>query len=360
MSDVAAAAPEPSYSAPPTLEDIAAGYEAELNAEDGREPEPQQAEPTPDAKQSPAGLLAEEQDQEPDQDQDEPELQASSDAEPDSEADPDDSLSDPDEDNASSEASFLPGMSEEERQTFAKLPAELQSWVSTREASRQADYTRKTQAVAERTKELTQSVAATLEKINQYDQILAEFTEQDIEPPPEYLKREDPLLYEELRDEYNQKQYNKNLAEKQRTQIAQERDAHAAYMHQQWVAEQSNLLVQAEPMFADPERGPKLRQELQDYALKQGFDQGALANLSAKEAQILLKAKRYDDAMARRSTDKAAAPKAKPPKVATPGVSRVGRPTRAAAAVRDFDSNPNAGRDDLARLFEAELAAEQR
>ena len=354
MSDVTAAAPEPSNSAPPSLDDIAAGFEAELNAESGAEPQPEQAEPTPEPEQPAAGLL--ETDDEPEQ---ETEIQASDDAEPDSEADPDDSPSDPDEDTAPGEASFLPGMSEEERQTFAKLPAELQSWVSTREASRQADYTRKTQAIAEQSKELNQSVAETLQRINQYDRILAEFAEQEIKPPPAHLEHEDPLLFDELREEFNRKKYEQNLAAEERQKLAKDREAHAAHAHKVWVTEQANLLVQAEPMFADPERGPKLKQELQDYAVKQGFDGNALAGLSAKEAQILLKAKRYDDAMARRSTEQTT-PKAKPPKVATPGVSRVGRPTRAAAAVRDFDSNPNAGRDDLARLFEAELAAEQR
>lgn len=352
MSDVTAAAPEITSSAPPSLDDIAAGFEAELNAEDGAgtEPQPQQAKPTPDPE--PRGVL------EDDSDGDDYEFEASDNAEPDSEAD-DDSLSDPDADTATSEPTFLPGMSEEERQTFAKLPAELQSWVSTREASRQADYTRKTQAIAEQTKELDESITETLQRINQYDTLLAEFEEVKLEPPPAHLEQEDPLLFDELKQKFLEANYHRNIAQQERQKIAQEREVLATHAHKKWVAEQVNELIKAEPIFGDETRGPQLREELQNYALKQGFEQQHLRNLSAKEAIILLKAKRYDDAIERKKTAPKAV-KAVAPKTATPGVSRVGRPTRAAAAVRDFDSNPNAGRDDLARLFEAELAAEQR
>ena len=356
MFDVTAAAPEPMSSAPPSLDDIAAGFEAELNAEDGNaQPQPEQAEPTPQQAKS-AGLL--DVDDEYDEDQ---EIEASSDdAEADSEADQDEPQSDPDDqpDNAESDTSFLPGMTEAERTAFAKLSPELREWVSTREASRQADYTRKTQAIAERNRELDQNVIATLQRINQYDAVLSEITGQHLQPPPKQLEYDDPIAYQDQLSNYIHAKHQQENANLERAMIAQEREQLASHQMTQWVTEQANLLVEAEPMFADEKRGPKLRAELRSYAEKQGFQQEQLAALSAKEAMILLKAMRYDNAVARKTFDPA--PKAKPPKVATPGVSRVGRPTRAVAAIRDFDSNPNAGRDDLARLFEAELAAERR
>lgn len=356
MSDVTAAVSEPINSAPPSLDDIAAGFEAELNAEDGSaQPQPEQAEPTPQQTKS-ASLL------DVDDDYDENhEIEASSDdAKADSEADQDEPQSDPedDQDNAESEISFLPGMTEAERTAYAKLTPELRKWVSTREASRQADYTRKTQAIAERNRELDQNVTATLQRINQYDAVLSEFTGQNLQPPPMELEYEDPIAYQDQLSNYIHAKHQQENASLERARIAQEREQLASHQMEQWVAEQANLLVEAEPIFADAKRGPKLRAELLTYAEKQGFQQDQLAALSAKEAMILLKAMRYDNAVARKASDRV--PKAKPPKVATPGVSRVGRPTRAVAAVREFDSNPNAGRDDLARLFEAELAAEQR
>jgi hypothetical protein len=353
MSDVTAAAP--AHQPPPTLDDIAAGFEAELNAEQGIEPEakPEQAEPTPHPEQEPDHDGGEFEDEETE------ELSASEDEEAsqDSEADQDEPSSDPEEDNATDDNSFLPGMSEDERAQFAKLPAELKSWVGTREASRQADYTRKTQAIAEQSRELNQSVQQTLERMHRYDAVLATFAEKELKPPPKSLEFEDPLRYDELSREYVEGVEAREAATKEREQLNREREQYQAFAHQQWIAEQESLLVQAEPMFADPERGPKLRDELFDYAEQQGFDSHAIKGMSAKEAQILLKAKRYDDAIARRKS--APAPKAKPPKTATPGVSRVGRPTKAAAAIRNLRENPNPSRDDLARAYEAELEAER-
>lgn len=351
MFDVTAAAPAPQP--PPTLDDIAAGFEAELNAEQGIEAQPEQAEPTPDTEQEPDHEVGEFEDGETE------ELSASEDEEAsqDSEADQDEPSSDPEEDNATDDNSFLPGMTESERAQFAKLPAELKSWVGTREASRQADYTRKTQAIAEQSRELNQSVQQTLERMHQYDAVLAKFGDSEIEPPPKSLEFEDPLRYDELAREYVEALQIREAANKAREDVERDRTQYQAYALQQWMAEQDSLLVQAEPMFADPKRGPKLRDELFDYAEQQGFEAHAIKVMSAKEAQILLKAKRYDDAIARRKS--APALKAKPPKTATPGVSRVGRPTKAAAAIRNLRENPNPSRDDLARAYEAELEAER-
>ncbi len=338
-------------SASEAMDNLVAGFEAELNAESGIEPTPEAAEPTPEATDAPEDEATETETD------DAPVSEAAS--EENSEPDEDGPSSDPeDQDHAEDDQPEIlapAGMSETEQAVFAKLPSEMREWVTTREANRQTDYTQKTQAIAEKGKQLDENLEATLQRLTEYDQILQQYTDPQLSPPDPVLKETDPFEYEEQLSQYVHAKHNQELAAKEREQVAKEAQDIEARNRETWLQQQSQELVAAEPAFADEKQGAKLRADLKAYATKQGYDDQALSMISAKDSIILLKAMRYDAAMSAKKTT--SQPKPKPPKAAQPGVSRVGRPTRAAAAVRNFDQNP--GRDSLAAMFEAELAAER-
>ncbi|MEM8971750.1 MAG: hypothetical protein AAGD43_06805 [Pseudomonadota bacterium] len=375
-SSAPSSAPAPIGAAPgaPAIEsserfsrsDIVAQFEAELNAENGEAtPAPEQREQTPHP--APKREPKDEDETDPDAGESEEETTeteqdppAEAGAEEDSEAEAAEPSSDPEnQEPAEDDNLALPGMSEADQAVFAKLPPELRDWVSTREANRQADYTRKTTAISEQKRELDQSIGAALQRVQAYDSILSEFTDQKLEPPDPALRATDPYEYEDQLTNYVYRKDQQEKAANERQRLANEAQELQTTARKNWLVEQGEKLKELEPTFADKKRGPKLRKQMKDYAKKQGYTDQQLANISAQDSVVLLKAMRYDAAMAQKKAEPKPKPK-DPPTVAKPGVSKGGRPSNVAVAVRNFDEKSNPGRGDLAAMFEAELAAESR
>jgi hypothetical protein len=314
--------------------DLAGLFRAELDAESSPAPAPAQVQPEAPIEAAPEMESAPEADTaQPDQ------------AEP-SEQEP----ATPDIDPPRS-------MSAEERALFEQLPPQAKAWLAKRDKEAQADYTRKTQEVAEQRKEYEAARSRVMEQLQQYDQVLSHFTARPLSPPDPALKHTDPLTYEDQLASYIQDKHNQELAQAEQARVRAEYEANAKAAQQQYWAEQNKKLQELAPKLA--ERTPeaeKARTSVFEYATKMGYSKAQLDNASAVDLVTLWKAQQFDAAMSKKPV--APAQQAPAPRVMQPGPARaVARNTGVASAVRALSENPS--RAALAAAYRAELAAER-
>lgn len=190
--------------------------------------------------------------------------------------------------------------------------------------SRQADYTRKSQVLSEQRQKADAELAATQQERQRYLSQLEQFNTQADSKINELaktdwtqLKEEDPTEYMLKRDQYRELQENQRLITEEQKNIhykqGQERET-------AWNAElqrNQQIISQRVPDFHDPEKGPKLKQDIKSFAVKKGFSEQEVDSLiDARSVDILHKAMLYDKLL----TAKISGKKSKVvPKVQRPG-----------------------------------------
>ena len=166
---------------------------------------------------------------------------------------------------------------------------------------RNADYTRKTQELAQ---ERTQSsefverskkdVEAKLQKLDQLNnaaqaQLQQEYAEVDFEK----LYDEDPV--EAARLEHKMRKKHSQLAQvQQQTQELQSQEFN------KYLGEQQKLLTQKIPEFTDEQKGPRFKQQMRDYLGNIGFNDSEINSVYDHRYVMLVK-----DAMSYRNLQKA-------------------------------------------------------
>jgi hypothetical protein len=347
--DVATQGAPSGDAAPVTAESLAGLFEAQLVAER----EPPKAE-----KPAPAPALEEQQG----------ETEAES---PETEAEPQDEITadeaetadelepegEPDAAPARKAIDAPNGMSEADKAMFSKLPQEFQSWISGREAQQTADYTRKTMALAEQSKAVKQQSDALVGRLQQYDQILARFTDPEITPPDPALRLHDPAAYEEQLANFVHRKDLQEKAKAERARNAQEFEQHTKAQMRDYLAEQAQELQRMAPdLAANTPKAAEMRKAVHKYGVEQGYTPEMLAQASARDIVTLWKAQQYDAAQKAKANVKIVPKPA--PKVVAPGPAKGGRPSNYAKAVQDLRSNPSV--DALQAAFLAEIQAEKR
>jgi len=190
---------------------------------------------------------------------------------------------------------------------------------------RQADYTRKSQALAEQRKageaevlearKLRDQYAAALQQVEQI------FTPQD--PGEEHwnkLYESDPLEYVRARDQFRSQQeaFQKVISERQ--QLGQQQQAETAKQREAHLAEQRDEMMRRIPAWSDPDVFAKERDSLKTWANDAGITDEEIAGITdARAVETLRKAWLYDQLV----TDKAVKKKKAKP---APKVSRSGQP----------------------------------
>lgn len=187
----------------------------------------------------------------------------------------------------------------------------------TRGYLRQADYTRKTQALAEDRREFDGEASAVRQERLQYAQLLPAlaFQVQQMQgPEPDWarLKEEDPVGYMLKREEWRESQSRVDAArqEYERVRVAEaiatEGEMRAKLHHE------SDLLVQAMPVWRDRERRNTDRIKVREYGRGLGWSEEELSSVTDHRAVVVLyKAMKYDEAMQKRLTPQ-------PPRPASP------------------------------------------
>ena len=174
--------------------------------------------------------------------------------------------------------------------------------------SRQSDYTRKTQEIANLRQEYergAQEYATALPELQQlkqqYSQVLSENISNSMAGLERFnvdwerLKEESPDEYLLRRDEFREAQDNiRNLQERK-----QQEDTQIAGEHQQQfkqrVAYEHQRMVEVIPEWNDPQIRNQLSTEVKNYALASGFTQEELSQLyDHKQLITLMKAMKFD------------------------------------------------------------------
>lgn len=226
--------------------------------------------------------------------------------------------------------------------------------------SRTADYTRKTQKLAEERRLLEEAAATTQAQRDEYAAKLAKVAEglaqmQPKEPDWDKLRIDDPAKFAQARAEWNLyiERRDKVRAEQERVQQDQIRYAQAA--HEKIIINEQQLLLEKLPVLKDPKKGKAVRDAMVEYALGLGFSSEDIAITSNHRVfEMLYKAMRYDRLVAKKGTIRQ---KAKNAPVLRPGqpVKRVTRQRKIAKEARERLSKTGRVEDAAAALFHMDI-----
>jgi hypothetical protein len=143
--------------------------------------------------------------------------------------------------------------------------------------SRQQDYTKKSQSVAQERKAIQQQRENLVKSENLYKELLPKLEAQlknglADEPDFERLYEEDPIRYVKVKDDWNKQQemLKSTQAEKQRLQ--KESQAKQAEKLQKWINYGETQILEAVPTWRDNEIAVKEKMAIRDYAVNElGF-----------------------------------------------------------------------------------------
>tara|TARA_R110002020_G_scaffold325377_2_gene540977 strand:- start:663 stop:1691 length:1029 start_codon:yes stop_codon:yes gene_type:complete len=194
---------------------------------------------------------------------------------------------------------------------------------------RQADYTRKSQALAEQRKE-TEQIQSERQQLEQERQMYANGLQmlqeqqtaklQDFDKVDwETMKEEDPYAYMLKKDEYRDAQERVNNAAQQQALIQQEQQAASNQARGQFVQQEYARLVAALPEWND--KDSTIKKDIQEYATSVGFKPEEINQLADHRSVLVIK-----KAMEFDKLTKKVAPKKKAVKK-VPKVQKAGRGT---------------------------------
>jgi len=189
-----------------------------------------------------------------------------------------------------------------------------------------ADYTKKTQEVAEQRKEVEANQQAILEAQQVRDtyaqrlKSVEEFLETTTNSSEDLakLKENDPIGYAMKVAENTEKKEQLAQVRAEQQRLAQEQQVAQQQRMAQFVQEEAKKLSQVLPEFSDPVKGEQLRNEIRNYGKSIGFTDQELANVyDSRHVQILNKARLYDQLQ--KSKPAVTKKVAKAPKMVKPG-----------------------------------------
>ena len=200
--------------------------------------------------------------------------------------------------------------------------------------SRQSDYTKKTQALAEDRKEIEQvreqfksEYGGLQTERSQYQQALGQLGAQLNAGIMRYqgvdwekLKADDPVAYVTKRDEFREEQERIQAVHGQMQAVQQQQQADADRMHREAVVEQTAMLGKLIPEWNNAEKQPTISKSIREYALAEGYAKEEVdALIDARSVNVLLKAMRYDELQ---KADVKTKKVRNRPKMAKPGTKR--------------------------------------
>jgi hypothetical protein len=224
----------------------------------------------------------------------------------------------------------------------------------------QADYTKKTQSLADERRLIEEQAQAVNAERQQYVDLLTSLEHQlntggAEEPDWVELSRSNPVAYTQQKAAWDQRQEVLNAAklERERVEGLQQQDfQRQAAEHGQ---RQRELIVQAKPELADPEKAKDYQASLRTYATETfGFTDQELASITDhRQALILEKAMLYDQAVRKGGVVQQKLKSAGPKAVIRPGAAKgteVVRNRESKLAQDRFDRTGDV--NDAARLME--------
>ena len=168
-----------------------------------------------------------------------------------------------------------------------------------------ADYTKKTQEIAEQRKAIEEGMKEVSESKQVRDlysqrlQAVEEFLQKQVtDATPQdlaELKENDPVGYAVKIAEITEKKENLSAVQQERAKIAQQQQLDQKRFLQQKVVEEAQKLSQILPEFSDPNKGEQLRNEIRAYGKSVGFTDAEMSNvIDHRHVLMLRKAQLYD------------------------------------------------------------------
>ena len=188
---------------------------------------------------------------------------------------------------------------------------------------READYTRKTQKLAEERKLVESEFQQVRGEREQYSQILGQLQQklQEFEPPePDWnrLEVEDPTEYARQWTSHQRRQQQVYAVQAEQQRLNQMRQAELQKTLQQVMATEVSRLKEKIPEWSSPEKAKSEGKALLEYGQNLGFSEQELNTITDSRALLALhKAWKYDQMMSKRPEFQAKIKKA--PKMVTPG-----------------------------------------
>ena len=189
-----------------------------------------------------------------------------------------------------------------------------------------ADYTKKTQELAEHRKALEAEAKAIVEaqqvretyaqRLKSVEEFLSSTTESSEDLAS--LKENDPIGYAMKVAENTEKKEQLAQVRAEQQRIAQEQQVEQRQRMAQYVQQEAQKLSQVLPEFSDPVKGEQLRNEIRNYGKSIGFSDQELASVyDSRHVQVLNKARLYD--LIQKSKPEVTKKVAKAPKMVKPG-----------------------------------------
>ena len=175
--------------------------------------------------------------------------------------------------------------------------------------SRQSDYTKKTQEIADERKGLEQYQTQFNEQYQmltqerqQYQQALSQLGHQLSEGMNRFatidwakLKVEDPIAYVTQRDEFREEKERIKDVAVNHQRITAQQQSEVEQARRKSVAQESIRLKELIPDWADPVKQPTLAGEIKSYGSSQGYsDQELNGLIDSRSVNVLMKAMKYD------------------------------------------------------------------
>ena len=167
--------------------------------------------------------------------------------------------------------------------------------------SRTADYTRKTQEIAE-TRKAVEADRAKIEEAaklrDTYAQRLSVIEQMLNQDPGEdlaTLKETDPIGYAVKVAEQSEREKQLNAVRAEQQRLAQQQQAEQGERLKAHLATEGQKLAEAIPELSDPAKGQAIRTDIRNYAQKLGFSEQELAQVyDSRAVTALYKAMQYD------------------------------------------------------------------
>jgi hypothetical protein len=188
---------------------------------------------------------------------------------------------------------------------------------------READYTRKTQKLAEERKLVESEFQQVRGEREQYSQILGQLQQklQEFEPPePDWnrLEVEDPTEYARQWTSHQRRQQQRYAVQAEQERLNQVRQVELQKQMQQTMAQEVASLKEKIPEWSSPEKAKAEGKALLEYGQNLGFSEQELSTITDSRALLALhKAWKYDQMMSKRPEFQAKIKKA--PKMVSPG-----------------------------------------
>lgn len=210
--------------------------------------------------------------------------------------------------------------------------------------SRTADYTRKTQAIAEARRQAEAEAAAAREERQRYAQTLEALDAQlrSLQPPEidwNRLYQENPVEWVRQREIQRTRQEQAAWLESQRNALAQKQAAEEQLEQAKTLEAERGKLLEVLPDWRDPEKARAEKAKIVTYATeKLGFSVDEISDIyDARAVVALRKAMMFDELMSKRDQIR-------------PKIMQKARPMKAGAASSPQSSKVTASKTALSRL----------